>query len=96
MARRRYLVSYDISDDKRRTAVFDLCLDNGDHVQFSVFICELSAREKVELIAQLKAAIHHREDQVLILDMGPAENPADKVLESLGRAYQPPSRTLVV
>ncbi|HUT57607.1 MAG TPA: CRISPR-associated endonuclease Cas2, partial [Phycisphaerae bacterium] len=39
--RRRYLVTYDISDDKRRDLVFKTLRDRGDHVQFSVFLCEL-------------------------------------------------------
>ncbi len=96
MPRRRYLISYDIADDKRRTSVFKQLEDYGDHVQFSVFICELNRQEHIELVAQLRAAIHNREDQVLILDMGPAEQPANRILESLGRVFEPPSRILVV
>jgi CRISPR-associated protein Cas2 len=96
MARRRYLASYDIADDKRRGGVFNLLQGYGDHVQFSVFICELTPRERVELVAGLRVLIHHREDQVLILDMGDADSPPEKILESVGRAYEPPVRTLVV
>jgi CRISPR-associated protein Cas2 len=47
--RRRYVISYDISDDKRRTRVFELLLGNGDHVQFSVFLADLSQRELIVL-----------------------------------------------
>ena len=32
-SRRRYLVTYDISDDKRRDEVFKLCRQQGDHTQ---------------------------------------------------------------
>lgn len=55
MERRHYLVTYDISDDKRRDAVFRLLLGHGDHAQYSVFFCELSGRELVELRARLRA-----------------------------------------
>jgi CRISPR-associated protein Cas2 len=96
MPRRNYLVSYDISDDKRRNNVFRLLNDNGDHVQFSVFICELNRRELVELKTQLKEAIHTHQDQVLILDMGDAGQAMEKALETLGRAYEPPVRTIVI
>lgn len=72
--RRRYLITYDISDDKRRDRVFKALRDRGDHVQFSVFLCELNAREYALLKGELQQYVHKRDDQVLILDLGPAEN----------------------
>ncbi len=42
--RRRYLITYDISDDKRRARVFKSLRNRGDHLQFSVFLCELNPR----------------------------------------------------
>ena len=94
--RRHHLVSYDISDDKRRTRVFETCKDTGDHAQYSVFFCELSAQELAELRARLDDLIHHEEDQILILDLGPAHHPLDTGMEVLGRAWEPPTRCLVV
>jgi len=94
--RRRYLVSYDVSDDKRRNAIFKALMGNGDHVQFSVFLCELNKRELAQLKGQLDEAVNHREDQVLILDLGRAENELAAMLECLGKAYEPRSRVLVV
>ena len=41
--RRRFLITYDISDDKRRNNVFKALRDCGDHVQYSVFICPTTA-----------------------------------------------------
>lgn len=95
-SRRHYLVSYDISDDKRRDFVYKTLLDYGDHAQYSVFFCELSARELIELKGLLALHIHQREDQVIILDLGTADNPLDTGLECLGRAHQPSSRVVVV
>jgi CRISPR-associated protein Cas2 len=43
--RRVFLVSYDIPDDKRRNRVFKLLTGWGDHVQYSVFCCQLNPRE---------------------------------------------------
>ncbi len=96
--RRRYLTTYDISDDKRRNRVFKILTGCGDHVQFSVFVCELSDREKAELIAQLEQSVHCRADQVLLLDLGPADSPLEigRELEGIGHAYVPPGRTLIV
>ncbi|MCX5685177.1 MAG: CRISPR-associated endonuclease Cas2 [Planctomycetota bacterium] len=94
--RRRYLVSYDVSDDKRRTGVFRTLMGNGDHVQFSVFLCELNDRELAELKGRLGQTVNQRQDQVIILDLGAAEHDLKEVLQCLGKAYEPPSRILVV
>jgi len=66
--RRRYLVTYDIADDRRRTRVFETLLGTGDHTQYSVFVCELDRRELAELRAELHGHIHAHDDQVLVVD----------------------------
>lgn len=96
MSRRHYLVSYDVADDKRRNRVFKALQGFGDHAQYSVFFCELNARELVQLRTKLRSAIHHKEDQVLIVDLGTATRPLDEGLEVLGRGYRPASRVVVV
>lgn len=94
--RRRYLFSYDIADDKRRTRVFQSLRDHGDHAQYSVFFCELNSREIIELRSALDAELHHTEDQLLILDLGPATRPLFDSLQVLGKPYSPPGRCLVI
>ncbi len=96
MLRRRYLISYDIADDKRRDEVFKSLKDEGDHAQYSVFFCELDHRELASLRGRLAEAIHAREDQVMILDLGESDNPVESRLETLGKAYEPPARAMVV
>jgi CRISPR-associated protein Cas2 len=96
MARRRYLFSYDISDDKRRTKAFKILDSWGDHAQYSVYFAELNPTELARLKVKLDKVIHHEEDQVLILDLGPLTSPLEDDLECLGRGYRPPSRVVVV
>lgn len=96
MSRRHYLVTYDIGDDKRRDRVFKTLQANGDHVQFSVFLCELNRRELANLCAELSDGLHSHQDQVLVLDLGPAHVPLESGLQSLGRAYRPTVRTTIV
>lgn len=96
MSRRHYLLTYDIADDKRRTRVFDLLMGQGDHAQFSVFFCQLTPQELAQLRGQLLEHLHHREDQLLILDLGTADNPLENGLECLGRGYKPSTRVVVV
>lgn len=96
MARNRLLVTYDVCDDSRRTSVYQVMRDFGDHVQFSVFLCDLNARELLALKRRLREHIHGTEDQVLFVDMGPAEGGAEARLAYLGRSLGPPTRVRVV
>lgn len=96
MARRHYLVSYDISDDRRRNAVFKALEGQGDHVQYSVFLCDLNERELAQLRARLRREINAIEDQILIVDLGPATSPLENGIECLGKPYAPSVRVLVV
>ncbi len=94
--RQSYIVSYDISDPKRLRLVYRAMRGFGDHLQLSVFRCELNARELVELRACLATLIHHGEDQVLIVDIGPADGRGLDAIESIGRAYTHPERLALV
>lgn len=94
--RQTYIVSYDISDPKRLRAVFLTLRGYGDHLQLSVFRCELSKMELIELKAKLSDAIHHGEDQVVFIDIGPADGRALTAIESLGRPHTHPERTAIV
>lgn len=96
MSRRRYLITYDIADDKRRAQVFATCHQHGDHTQYSVFVAELDDREVVTVQSELDSLIHHVDDQILIADLGPADRDAGRIIASLGRPYDPPTRALVV
>jgi CRISPR-associated protein Cas2 len=51
--RQTYVVSYDISNPKRLRKVYQTMRGYGDHIQLSVFRCELNRRELVELRARL-------------------------------------------
>lgn len=85
--RNSFLVCYDISDDKRRNKTFQVLRGFGDHLQLSVFECQLTRADLVRLRAELAQLIHHKEDQVLFIDLGPAEGRGDRVITSLGKPY---------
>lgn len=85
--RKSFLVCYDISDDKRLRKVFQTMRGYGDHLQYSVFECQLTAADLVRLRTELAAIIHHGEDQVLFVDLGPAEGRGDRVITALGKPY---------
>lgn len=87
--RHTYLVCYDISDDVRRTRVLKTMKGFGDHLQYSVFECQLNATDLTRCRHALSQAIHHKDDQVLFVNLGPAEGRGDRVITALGRAYSP-------
>lgn len=85
--RTTYLVCYDIANDKRLRRVFKTCKNYGDHLQFSVFECDLNPAEKVDLERALNETIKNDEDQVIFVSLGPAEGRGDRVISSLGLPY---------
>ncbi len=85
--RTTYIVAYDIADAKRLRQVFKTCKNYGDHLQFSVFECDLSLIELTRLERELNEIIHSGEDQVLFVSVGPAETRGDRVIRALGKPY---------
>jgi CRISPR-associated protein Cas2 len=92
---RLYIVTYDISDDRRWRRVFKLMGGYGRWLQLSVFQCRLSARRRAEMARRLEQLIHDRNDHVLILDLGPADK-VDPRVESLGKSFESVKRTAIV
>lgn len=87
MSRSCFIVTYDICDPKRLRKVFRTCRNFGTHLQYSVFECDLSTREKVQLEKELTEIINDREDQVLFIALGPSESRGDRDISALGKAY---------
>jgi CRISPR-associated protein Cas2 len=85
--RTTYIVSYDIADGKRLKKVFKACKNFGNHLQFSVFECDLSPTERVRMESELKGLIHHKEDQVLFISLGPSETRGERSISSIGKTY---------
>ncbi|GEB35794.1 MULTISPECIES: CRISPR-associated endonuclease Cas2 [Brevibacillus] len=84
------LVSYDISDQKRWRKVFKLMKGQGEHVQYSVFLCQLTEIQQVKLKVSLAELIHHAEDQVMFVKIGPVtKDQLDKRIATVGREFLP-------
>jgi CRISPR-associated protein Cas2 len=87
--RSTYLVCYDISHDRRLRKVHKTMRGFGDHLQYSVFECQLTRTDLARCRHLLSEIINNREDQVLFVDLGPAEGRGDRVISALGRPYSP-------
>lgn len=91
-----YIVAYDITDDKRLRKVFKLMRGYGDHLQYSVFRCELNDRERIELIEKLTDVVKHDTDQVLFFSLGPVGGQREQSVYTVGLAYRPPEHGAVI
>ncbi|MBX3226495.1 MAG: CRISPR-associated endonuclease Cas2 [Labilithrix sp.] len=94
--RQTFVVSYDISCPKRLRRVYRLMRGWGDHIQLSVFRCELNPRELVELRSRLVEIIHNVEDQVLFVDVGPVEGRGGTSIRAIGKVYTAPERQAII
>ena len=85
--RSTYLVCYDICDDKRLRKVFRTLRNWGDHLQYSIFECQLNPIELARLRGLLSEIINHGHDQVLFVYLGPAAGRGERSIEALGVPY---------
>ena len=74
------LVVYDISNDRRRTKIADVCLDYGlDRIQMSAFMGQLNRTHQEELMLKLSAILG---DEAGIIQLYPIDRDSwDKRLE---------------
>jgi CRISPR-associated protein Cas2 len=86
------VVTYDISSPKRWRKVFKCMKGFGQHMQLSVFRCDLTPSEHLEMIDALRRLVHHDEDQLIIVDLGPSQGFQDRV-EEIGRPVETEERT---
>ena len=90
-----YIVAYDIANPKRWRRVFRVMEGFGEWLQLSVFQCRLSRQRHAELVALLDGIIHHDDDHVVLMDIGPAEQVTPRVV-SLGKTYSAVERAPVI
>ena len=85
--RNSYIVCYDICDPKRLRQVYKTMRGWGDHIQYSVFECQLTKMDIARLRSTLTDIIHHKEDQVIFVDLGPADGRGERVISAIGKPY---------
>lgn len=82
--RRCYLVCYDIRSQKRWRQVFKIMNGYGEHWQYSVFFCPLKEIDRVRMQTRLEEEMNLKEDQLIIVDLGPNEAAARESATVLG------------
>lgn len=84
MARRRYLVMYDICDEYRLRRVHEIVSGHGDRLQYSVYVCDLNPTELVKLQWQLTDEMNLMQDSVAILNLGETQKVTQAPWKFLG------------
>ena len=78
------MVSYDIRETKRLVLVHKSMMGYGQPLHYSVFRCDLNSKGLDALVADLDRIINHREDRIMIIDMGPAQGRVEERIRFLG------------
>jgi CRISPR-associated protein Cas2 len=94
--RRCYLVCYDIRNPKRLRRVHKVLKGYGEAWQFSVFFCVLKDIDRVRLQTDLEEQMNLKEDQAMILDLGPNEEQARKAATVVGQPLPDQDSGIVV
>lgn len=94
MARRRYLVAYDIRDDRRLRNIAGCMEGYGTRIQYSVFVCDLSDQEKIAMRSDVEALMKISEDSIMVIDLGHAGDTSRFLF--LGHHEKLPSSSAVI
>lgn len=70
MARRRYLIAYDIREPTRLRRICKIMEEYGERLQYSVFICDLTKAELVHARAAIERVMAMDADSLVIVDLG--------------------------
>lgn len=89
--RTRYLLTYDIRDPRRLRRVHQAAKDYGYPLQFSVFVCDLSAVELIGLRARMLDEVNTKVDSVALFDLGPPRGRGAECVSYLGQRPSVPS-----
>ncbi|MHB1809452.1 MAG: CRISPR-associated endonuclease Cas2 [Solirubrobacteraceae bacterium] len=89
--RTRYLVAYDIRHPRRLRRVHQVATDYGEPLQYSVFVCDLTAVELIALREKLLDEMKTTEDSVSIFDLGVPARRGVECIEFLGVRQALPS-----
>lgn len=80
-----YLITYDISDDKRRLKTADVLLSYGHRVLESVFVVKVRGAKFLRMKDAVLMILDRKADTLLICDLGQSNN-ADRRITRYGSA----------
>ena len=93
--RNRYFVCYDVSDPQRLAQTYKKMNGYGEHIQYSVFACDLNDKEIIIMKEELKCILNLAEDRILVINIGSVEKSKDRVV-TMGIPLETPEEASVV
>lgn len=87
MARRRYLIAYDIADPRRLRRICTLMEGYGERLQYSVFLCDLSGAEIAQWEREVTPVLKLSADSIVVIDLG---RPGSTPVRTLGLPRRTP------
>ena len=82
--RSRFLLCYDVRDDRRLRKAARVAEAFGHRLQYSVFLCDLSDIERIRLEGDLADVLELAVDSVMLVDLGPAGTHSGRRFRWLG------------
>ncbi len=82
----RFLIAYDVPDDKRRSHIAVTLKQFGLRVQYSVFMVDCSPSHVLTLQRELEEIMNRDEDSVLVSDLGLSKTADDRAVTWLGHS----------
>jgi len=83
-----YVVAYDVAEKKRLRSVHKKMRGFGDSLQYSVFKCHLSEKERELMIGALCEIIRPSEDRIMIVDLGPVSGWRERAVRFIGKPLE--------
>jgi CRISPR-associated protein Cas2 len=98
MAKRVYLLSYDIRDKKRLRLMHKVATKYGVLLQYSLYACVLTRTQRIDLRIDVGNVIDHGVDSVVILDLGQLQDPGSWIppYESIGIVFPVQQRRSII
>jgi CRISPR-associated protein Cas2 len=80
------VITYDVGEDRRRNRIFKTLKNHGQHVQYSVFECELRREDFRNLQTRLSRLIKPGEDNIRFYFL---DRDAVARIEEIGKSHKP-------
>lgn len=93
---KRYVIAYDIVDDRRRDRVAKCLQAHGVRMQFSVFFVDTRPARMLRLVSRLTNLIEEDKDSIMVCDLGFVSSLGTTTVTYLGNSRKEPPRTSVI
>lgn len=92
----RYVIAYDVQDDRRRSRVAKCLKSYGVRAQFSVYLVDLRPAELAVLFDELSGLMKPALDSIMVCKMGPPSRLESDAFDWIGVAPETPPQGAII